>query len=250
MKKFPQRARQAGFTLVELMVSMAIGLAIVLALLILLVDVNRHNSELGKSSRMVENGRYALQVLGEDIAHAGYWGGYVPRFDDLTFPGIPNDVPAALPDPCLTYTPPWTDTQKSLLVGVPVQGYEIPSPVPSPTLGVCADKIVRPKANTDVLFVRHTETCVPGVGSCPAVAANELYFQVARCGTTVIDPGYVMSADATALTAQNRDCTTTAELRKLVSNLYYVRDHAVTVGDGIPTLMRSQFGLDSGALQH
>jgi len=41
------------------------------------------------------------------------------------------------------------------------------------------------------------------------------------------------------------DCTTEAERRQFVSNIYYVRDFAVTAGDGIPTLMRSQFDLDS-----
>ena len=37
-----------------------------------------------------------------------------------------------------------------------------------------------------------------------------------------------------------------AEKRKFVSNLYYVRDYAVTAGDGIPTLVRSQFDLSGG----
>ena len=34
-----------------------------------------------------------------------------------------------------------------------------------------------------------------------------------------------------------------AEKRKFVSNIYYIRDYAVTPGDGIPTLVRSQFDL-------
>src|SRR5678815_2395818 len=37
------------------------------------------------------------------------------------------------------------------------------------------------------------------------------------------------------------DCTAVAEKRKFVSDIYYVRDYAVTAGDGVPTLMRSQF---------
>ena len=39
------------------------------------------------------------------------------------------------------------------------------------------------------------------------------------------------------------DCATVADKRKFVSNIYYIRDYAVTPGDGIPTLMRSQFDL-------
>lgn len=253
MKRPIRRLPQSGFTLIELMVSMAIGLLIVLALITLLINVNRNNSEMGKTNRVIENGRFALQLLQADISHAGYWGGYVPRFDDLTANAAPTDVPTAVPDPCVDLTtldPAQLIAHKTSLIGIAVQGYEIPAVVPSPTLSVCADKVTSPKASTDVLFVRHAENCVPGVGNCPAFTAGELYFQAARCGTTAPSPAYVLDSDATLLTLQNRDCATTAELRKFVSNLYYIRDFAVNPGDGIPTLMRSQFGLSGGVLQH
>ena len=41
-----------------------------------------------------------------------------------------------------------------------------------------------------------------------------------------------------------------AEKRKFVSSIYYIRDYAVTAGDGIPTLMRSTFDLAGGVLGH
>lgn len=250
MSKSTRHMRQAGFTLVELMVSMVIGLLIVLALITLLINVNRNNSEMSKTNRVIENGRFALQLLQADISHAGYWGGYVPQFDDLIASAAPTDVPTAVPDPCLLYTTPWTAADKTNLIGIAVQGYEIPAVVPSPTLSVCANRVTSPQANTDVLFVRHAENCVPGVGDCPAFTAGELYFQAARCGTATPSPAYVLDSDATLLVLQNRDCTTTAELRKFVSSLYYIRNYAVTAGDGIPTLMRAQFGLSGGVLQH
>ncbi|OGB08032.1 MAG: hypothetical protein A3E79_18250 [Burkholderiales bacterium RIFCSPHIGHO2_12_FULL_61_11] len=256
MKQPTRRLPQSGFTLIELMVSMAIGLLIVLALITLLINVNRNNSEMGKTNRLIENGRFALQLLQADISHAGFLGGYVPQFDDLTAAVVPTDFPA-VPDPCADWAalaadpdPTVLPAYKANLVGIAVQGYEIPAVVPSPTLSVCASRVTLPKANTDVLIVRHVENCVPGVGDCPAFTAGELYFQAARCGTTVPSPAYVLDSDATLLTLQNRDCATTAELRKFVSSLYYVRDYAVTAGDGIPTLMRSQFGLSGGVLQH
>jgi type IV pilus assembly protein PilW len=256
------------------MVSMVIGLLIVLALITLLINVNRNNSEMTKTNRVIENGRFALQLLEADISHAGYWGGFVPAFDDLTTTGPPADVPTAVPDPCLAFAswgvPPYTDTtavppvsHKSNLIGIAVQGYEIPTVVPSPTLSVCASKVTNPKANTDVLFVRHVETCVPGVGTCAALNPGDLYFQVARCGDTLPSPAYAwnpyaLASVATDFPSKNKytvaqaNCTnaSSAELRKFVSNLYYIRNYAVTVGDGIPTLMRSQFGLSGGSLQH
>ncbi len=270
MMKPTRRLLQAGFTLVELMISMAIGLLIVLALITLLIDVNRSNSEMSKANRVIENGRFALQLLQADISHAGHWGGFVPQFDDLTTTGVPADYPTAVPDPCLAYTTPWTAAHITNLIGISVQGYEIASPVPSPTLSVCASKVVSPKASTDVLVVRHVESCLPGVGDCAAFTAGDAYFQIARCGITTPSPAYTLAtypADAstvnTVFPLKQRAVTVAGvtpactdasvgfeEKRKFISNIYYIRDYAVTTGDGIPTLMRSQFGVASGVLEH
>lgn len=247
MTQSNRRSPQAGLTLIELMVSMAIGLVLVLAMITLLINVNRNNSELAKTNRLIENGRFATQLLAADLVHTGFWDGFIPRFDDMDNADVPTDVPTAVPDPCLAYdVATWTAGYKSNLVGLAVQGYEIPATVPSPTLSVCASKVVKPKASTDVLFVRHVENCLPGVGDCAADTAGELYFQLQRCGTTAPVPSYVL--DTAGFTMQKRNCTAAADKRKYVSNLYYIRDYAVTDGDGVPTLMRSQFGLSGGVL--
>lgn len=259
MNKPLQRAVQAGFTLIELMVSLAIGLLVVLALVAMLVNVNRNNGELNKTNRVIENGRFALQLIQADVAHAGFWGGFVPEFDDLIVSTAPTDYPAAVPDPCLAYTTPWTTADVNNLMGVAVQAYEIPAVVPSPTVPVCAGKVLSPKARTDVLLVRHADNssrCLTATGVCPAPTPGELYLQPARCGNTVPSPAYallpyVVSTASTDFSLQKRDCATPSELWRFGSNLYYIRDHAVTAGDGIPTLMRSRFGVSAGGvLEH
>ena len=45
-----------------------------------LINISRNNSELSKTNRVIENGRFALQLLAADVAHAGFWGGYLPAF--------------------------------------------------------------------------------------------------------------------------------------------------------------------------
>jgi type IV pilus assembly protein PilW len=255
----PARVRalwmQRGFTLVELMISMVIGLFIVLALLTLLINVNRNNNEMVKTNRVIENGRFALQLLQADVSHAGFWGGFVPAFDDLTNQVIPGDVPTAVPDPCLA-TGLWDTAYKSNIIGLPVQAWEIPSVVPSPTVpGGCAAKVALPQPKTDVLVVRHLETCKSGVDSgCAAPTASDLYFQLARCNdpssvnyttsTYILGTVTLPYPPATPTVATSRfkgNCVNTADLFKYVSNIYYVRNYAVTPGDGVPTLMRSQF---------
>jgi len=260
MKRGSKRRSEVGFTLVELMVSLAIGLLIVLALITLLINVNRNNGEMTKANRLIENGRFALMLLQADVSHAGFWGGFVPQFDDLTLTVAPTDYPTAVPDPCTwpTSPPATVAAYKTNLVGIAVQGYEIASPVPSPTLSVCATKVTNPKANTDVLVVRHLENesfnCVPGASGCGATD-GELYFQMdRRCLSAAPTVPYVLDTDKTQLTLLQRakasaNCTTTemADFRKFVTNLYYVRTYAATAGDGVPTLMRSE--MSNGVMQ-
>jgi type IV pilus assembly protein PilW len=244
---------QVGFTLVELMISMVIGLFIVVALLTLLINVNRNNSEMTKSNRVIENGRFTLQMLSADVSHAGFWGGFIPQFDDLTLPGnqstnvAPTDSPTAVPDPCQAYAL-W-DVQYGINVrGIALQAYEIPAVVPSPTVPVCAARVVNPQPRTDVLVVRHVDTCVAGVDSgCPAATLTDVYFQLGRCATTTATFAFGTSATLALTPMQTRDCATPAPAFKYISNLYYVRNYSVTPGDGIPTLMRSQFS--NGAQQ-
>jgi type IV pilus assembly protein PilW len=100
------------------------------------------------------------------------------------------------------------------------------------------------RADTDILVARHAETCVAGVGNCEADTAGKLYFLAGMCDAQTYelkDSGFTM---------QRRDCATAAEKRKFISNMYYIRDYAVTAGDGIPTLMRSSFDLSGGVLGH
>jgi type IV pilus assembly protein PilW len=258
-----RRTRHAGFSLVELMIGLALGLIILTALVTLFVDVSRSNQEMTKTNSQIENARFAMQILQDDIAHAGYWGGYVPEFDDLTFLGAPpTDVPAIIPAPCLDYAS-WTAPYGTALIGLPLQAYDA-----APTgCTVVANR----QANTDVLVVRHADTCelvwsggawtVPTGSNCEGEVAGKLYFQATRCELEAAASPFRLQT--TNFTLHRRDCVgtgtppalpivsgTRAEKRRFISHIYYVRDFAVTAGDGIPTLVRSEFDLSGGTLAH
>ncbi len=236
-----KRIRQSGLSLIELMVAVAISLVILAALVALFVNTNRSNREFARANSMIENGRLAVQVLENDVIHAGYWGTYVPDFDDQTAAAVPDDVPTAIPDPCLAYNPAnWTDAYIDNLIGMSIQVYDDAT--------VCAGIVANQLAGTDVLIVRHLEPCIPGGPSpnCDAAVAGRLYFQSTLCTTDVVD----RVLDTAGFTLLQRDCVTPAEMRRFMSSIYYVRDFAVTAGDGIPTLMRSQFDLAGGVLEH
>ena len=235
------RIRQRGLTLIELMVSITIMLIIIAALLTLFLNVSNTQREMERVNRQIESGRLSIFVLENEVAHAGFWENYMPQFDDLTINGAPENVPTGTPpDPCLAYTvATWTDDYKRQLLDIPVQSYET---VPAS----CTDLLKNKKANTDILVVRHAETCLPGTPNCEADTAGKLYFQSSLCGTQKPSSFDLSTAGFTNMLG--KDCTTPTPKRKLIADIYYVRDYAETVGDGVPTLARSRFDLAGGTL--
>jgi type IV pilus assembly protein PilW len=67
---------RAGFSLIELMVALTVGLLITAGLTTLYVNTSGSYSELEKTSRQLEDGRYAMQILSDEIQHAGFYGQY------------------------------------------------------------------------------------------------------------------------------------------------------------------------------
>lgn len=228
-----QRMRQRGVSLVELMVSMTIGLVILAALVALFVNSSASNRELGRANSLIESGRLAIELLKNDVLHAGYLGPYMPQFDDQTLDGVPTDMPTAVPDPCLPYSTPWSPTHRLNLLHVPVAVYDSNT--------VCSGVITDRQLGTDILVVRHAELCVAGSGgNCEDDIAGNVYIQSSRCPDDLERVRFGAQSDTTFDLLQ-RDCLTVAEKRKFISNIYYVRNYAVTSGDGIPTLVRSTF---------
>lgn len=239
--------RQAGLTLVELLVSITLGLLIVAGLIGLLINLNRSNDELTRSDRMIESGRIAVQLLESDLVHAGYWGGYIPRFDDLINAAVPTDVPNAVPDPCLAFGANWNDQYKANLVGIPLHSYEVTSPVPTPPIPVCATAgtgpVQNPRANSDVIVVRYAQKCSTDCLAAVPAGNVPLFMQVQRCGNNLTNLTYNIAQSG--FTFQNVRCNAAAEVRRLVSNIYFVSDV-----NGVPTLMRSQLGVVGGLPAH
>lgn len=232
--------RQRGFTLVEMMVAVTIGLLIMVGVLSLYLNLRRTNDDMANTNSLIENGRFAVQLLQEDLAHAGFWNGFLPQFDDLSWAtDAPTDVPLALPPVCEAFST-WSVNDKMAALGIAVQTY---SAVPSGCTGVVTDKVT----NSDVLVVRSVDTCVPGIGNCqastdPSIPTDPkpVYFQVSSCDNEPQEAvkSYVLATNG--FDRHKRNCTTFAELRRFITHLYYVRSYAVTPGDGIPTLVRSQ----------
>ena len=233
MTLYQPRPRQSGFTLVELMVSIALGLIVVLALITLLINVSRSNNEMAKTNRQIENGRFALQILQSDLELAGYWG-------PLGYTGTnPMPLATAVPNPCLP-TANWDAAHQRNLLAIPVQGYKnlTFAYANGKTLTECG--VSGLLNNSDVMVVSHANTCAAGTANCDGGTDTGPHIQVSACRdgeseyVVATPPANAASAPAT-FPLRRKDCATLVpEIYKVVSNIYYLASQ-----NGQPTLMRA-----------
>ncbi|MCY1556841.1 hypothetical protein D9M68_936340 [compost metagenome] len=54
------------------MVAVTVSLLMMAAILKLFVDVARTNTEMEKTNAQIENGRFAIQLIAEDLVHGGF----------------------------------------------------------------------------------------------------------------------------------------------------------------------------------
>jgi type IV pilus assembly protein PilW len=244
-------SRQGGLSLVELMIALVLSAIVVAALSEFFINISRSSQEMAKTNSQIENARFAMDFLREDIVHAGYWAGFLPQFDDLSNQDVPATVPGLVPNPCLPYAD-WDDLAdagetaiRNAMLGIVIQAHEA-VPVGWSCGTLFADKV----AGTDILVVRHANTCAVGDANCDAVVAGELYMQVPNCDGDIPPELYSLSTDESLLIGQDRECLVEQAPRKFVQTIYFVRSWANTVGDNSPALVRSRLQSIGGVPAH
>ena len=221
------RCRLRGASLVELMVALVIGAIILAALAAVFFASSLSRRETDRSSRQIENGRYAIQLLTSELKLAGFYSEFDPNVLLLTM--------ASLPNPCATDV-------AALNAGLPlhVQGVDNPA---SGTIACISDL----RAGTDVLVIRRTATCVRGTTDCDGTISGMPYLQASLCGSITelfsLSPAdyFALDTDESKFDRHKRDCTTLADIRRFRVDIYFVANNDIA-GDGIPTLKRAELG--------
>lgn len=223
---------QSGLSLIELMVSITLGLLILAGVVTIFANNSRTRDEIEQKSRQIENGRYAMQLLTEDLQMAGYLGEYVP-----------SSAATSLPDPCATDA---TSLQSAMLTHI--QGYNDVSATDLAALTCLSDV----KTGTDIVVIRRAATCAALNWNtttsletgCEDVVTNAPYLQVSGCETE-INAGnrFRLNTDLTQLTLRRIGCSTTsnAAIRRFLTRIYFIAQNNNS-GDGIPTLKRAELG--------
>ena len=84
---------QRGLTLIELLVTLALGVTLSAAMVSAYADSRRHQFYALEVARLQENGRHALRLVTRDLAMAGFHGG-VPGMPLPPAEAIAADGPA------------------------------------------------------------------------------------------------------------------------------------------------------------
>ncbi|WP_082627142.1 PilW family protein [Colwellia sp. TT2012] len=92
------KTRQQGFTLVELMISLSIGLVVIAGVLSVFVGMQRTVKETSSYGELQENGRFAISLLTDDLLRQNFWGDYTGSLNFSSLDAVP--VIAAL-DNCV-----------------------------------------------------------------------------------------------------------------------------------------------------
>lgn len=243
-----RRKFRGGFSLIELMIAITLGLLIMTGLISIFVKNSQARSEIERSNRQLESGRYAMTLLSEDLRMAGYLASFNPYTSIIQTPSKPPLAGmAAMPDPC----------DASLLnLGnsffFHVQGYDNPA---ANALACLTDV----RAGSDILVIRRVSTCVAGPTlepGCDAVIAGTPYFQSSNCYQATelainLNPNtdylqhFRLGTDTGAAAMDRRpiSCTvgTQADYRRYLTHIYFVANNNVGT-DGIPTLKRAELG--------
>jgi len=213
-------ARERGLSLVELMIAMVLALVLTAAVITVFAN-NRHSFTQDENvQRMQDDARHALRELTFDLSMAGHYG-------DLLVPG------SVTPDGGLTLT---SDCGP---VGAPEWVYQPVDPATGESLSIVA------LDNASAAQAAANFSCING---------GEF-----RAGTDVVSIKRVAGARAGALTAGRVYLRTNGTVGLLFKepvaapavtvplpradweyrpSIYYIRNFAYDVGDGIPTLCK------------
>ncbi len=212
------RCGSRGFTLIELLVGLTLGVLVLFALVTLFVNNSRMRREVDQASQQIENGRYALDLLRDDLHLAGYYGDVVPQ---QGFAAATATIPSRL-----------RDRRGRVSSSLPRRPHcngrfrysELPGEMRCPPAFRRRREDRRP--------VRTSWSCgapaaMPTTG---ALTATKVYLQATGCKTEleqhkdfVVDVG----ANAGTFARTKKGCATAADIYAFETRIYYVSNETI-----------------------
>ena len=90
LKSRRSRHIEKGFTLVELMISLSIGLVLFAGVISIFIGMRTTSAETSSYGELQENGRFAISVLTEDLLRQNFWGDLSGDLNDEILSSTPD----------------------------------------------------------------------------------------------------------------------------------------------------------------
>jgi type IV pilus assembly protein PilW len=220
-----------GFSLIELMISITLGLMLLAAVSVLMSQQSTQRTEIDRAGRQIENGRYAMSIIQDDIQLAGYYGQF----------GMPNTPVTAVPNPCLVGNAADLPAITTAL-STPIQVYDSLASIPAPLSSCLNNGNFVP--GTDVLVIRRAQAD-DTLDTIAGSVDKRVYIQSIP-NSIVVGLGGTGSG---AFILKKKDGIAAAPLRRYIIRIYYVSpcnvpssgtvcDAAADGGTPTPTLKR------------
>lgn len=227
---------QRGFSLVELMVALSIGIFLLAGTITVFGktrDLYRTNDA---AARLQETARYAMGTLEADLRMANYWGlmsraDFVQNGPALDPANPPNVDPAySLPAELTGYA--GTINQCGVMWAVKLPAYV--EATDSYTFGCIP--FFAAAAGADTLTIRRVSTQLIAAGAPLAASAGQIKVQTSRVQGTLFSTAAIPAGYVSPL----------SETRALIVNGYYI-DRNSNERAGTPSLRRKQLDVAGGA---
>lgn len=220
---------QTGFSLVELMIALTLGLLLTASIGALFYANKKSYTENNLIAAMQDNSRFAIQALTRDLQMAGFNGGMLEG-------GLENPN-TALPTLTKDCGPGADGTSGWAFDRAPLELMDDVTPANAPAVYACLSA-ANVLARTDILTVRRVSGRATGQGTtdAPALLPNVLYLRTNGTTGQLIFSGE-LAQDSNFSTTTSEGVPTS--YWEYFARLYFIRNYAVSPGDGIPTLCRA-----------
>lgn len=245
--------RQEGLSLIELMIALTLGMILLVSLTRLTLDTRQSGLTLTERGEELEQGRYAIEMLKNDLKLAGFYG-------LLYRPPLPPD---SLPDPCSLIL-------DNLAHALPlmVQGQDQPATATSCTSGAIpgVDRLIIRRAGTEGFMLDAGADDDDGDGDKDDLDYGRAYLQayedrfilgycskqgqctgVTNCLNAVCErkiPAVTTRAitgdEITVFGMKYRNATLSVPVHPYFVHIYFIRGWSNRTDDNIPTLMRTE----------
>ncbi len=91
--------KQSGFTIIEIFIALAIGLALIVGVLSIFVNMRTTSSETSSAGELQENGRFAMTLITDDLLRQNFWGDLSGNLDGGGLISSPD--PTAITGDCV-----------------------------------------------------------------------------------------------------------------------------------------------------